>query len=82
MSDTGLYYDEEEDKIVFFHDKSDLDSHTNVKIAIDREYVLLKLLDMASDYGNDFTIFMDDEETELTFLTPPTRDCVFEEDSE
>lgn len=70
----GLYYDEEDDHIVFFSSTYNAES----KIRVDRETVLRELADMVNDFGDDFAIFRDEqlEPTELVFLQPPTRDCL------
>ena len=84
MPDAGIYYDEEDDRIVFFYECECADgSYTSNKISINREDVLRELSVMAADYGEFFSIFEDDgEETEMVFLQPPTRDCVFEGEEE
>ncbi len=70
----GLYYDEEDDYIVFHSSSNNADS----KIRVDRETVLRELAKMAETFGDDFAIFRDDqlEPTELVFLQPPPRDCL------
>lgn len=85
---TGLYYDDDEDMIVFWHVSSGDGDYNEIHIAISRTRVLQELLELSNDYGEDFTIFLgslpgeEREATELTFLSPPTKDCILDEEGE
>lgn len=82
-ADCGLYYDEEDDRIVFYSQTGDLDSYATVKLAIDRQQVLRELAAKVLDYGDDFAVFEEmGEKWEMTFLTPPTSECIVDDEEE
>lgn len=61
----------------------DSDGLVNVTMSISREELLQRLLEWSAEYGDGFTNFdgklpgeADYEPTEMTFLSPPTCDCI------
>ena len=90
MSESNwVSYDVDKDEIVFVSPEEDDDDRTIYhlrEICISREVVLQFLLDMSRYMGEKFTVFKgavpgeQKEDTEMTFLCPPTSQCITEGD--
>lgn len=81
-----MIYDSETDQVVFFAEEYRGDADIKCNISIDRETFLQRLIEISSEWGESFDIFpgrfageSDPEPTELTFLQPPTRDCIHDD---
>lgn len=83
----GIQYDPDTDKILIGYEQDESGDHIIAEIGIDREELLQALLEAACVYDDMFTVFngkapgdRKPEPTELTFLSPPTRDCILDDE--
>lgn len=84
-----MTYDSDLDQVVFYVEEWRGNAQTTCYISIDREDFLQRLIEISSEWGESFDIFqgrfageLDPEPTELTFLQPPTRDCIEDDEEE
>lgn len=80
-------YDSELDSIVFAAENYEGCSGYAQHISIPRAEVLQFLLEKSCEFGDDFSVFdgrapgdKEAEPTQMTFLSPPDRDCIPEGD--